>query len=118
MRRNWSLPFTNRALQVIHNPGTIIDPRLDDPSTDINVVCEDTYKSYNKKKDALKELSDDRSRHSYMISSVPAMSVHALTSFVGSIARHAEALFVTNLEKDIYKKFGSNWPELVQVLSH
>lgn len=103
-------------MQVIHNPGTMIDRQLDDPSTDINVIFEKPYDTYQREKSELSSSPYDRSRSSYMINAVPSMTFKDLGAFVDSISQHAVALYVTNVKQDYYKSFGSQWFDFIDVL--
>ncbi|KAK5080765.1 hypothetical protein LTR05_008470 [Lithohypha guttulata] len=101
---------------VIHNPGTITDPRLQDDSTDLTVVFENSYDQYKKQESVLSSLPEDRSRYAYLIHSISTISGRNLKRFVQSISKHAEALFLTSLQEDYYEAFGSQWKEVVQAV--
>jgi len=103
-------------MQIIHNPGTTIDPRLDDLSTDITVIFESSYQDYQERKATLSSLPKDRLRSSYIIHSLPSKGFRDLGKFVDSISVQAGALFVTDLDERYYKSFGSNWETFVSVM--
>lgn len=102
--------------QIIHNPGTTIDPRLDSPDTDMTVIFEGSYQYYQEREATLSSLPTDRTRYSYLIHSVPSMGLHDLGDFVDSISLHAGALFVTDLDRNYYESFGSNWKKFIRVM--
>ena len=102
--------------QIIHNPGTTIDPRLDSPNTDITVIFEGSYQYYQEQEGTLSSLQENRLRSSYLIHSLPSMGFRDLGSFVDSISMHAGIFFVTDLDKDYYESFGSNWEKFIRVM--
>ena len=101
---------------MIHNPGTIPDSRYNDSKTDVTVVFESPYPSYQSKADSLAELPDHRSEYCYMINSLPGMGQGGLRKFVHGISENAEFLFVTENDKDYYESFGSDWAKFVDVV--
>ena len=101
-------------MQVIHNPGTIPDARLDDPSTDITIAFEDSYKAYADQQQTLASLPLDRSRYGFVLHSVPT-SIN-LKGLVDKMSRHAEFLFVTDLNQDYYESFGKDWNSFIDVM--
>lgn len=96
-------------MQIIHNPGTIPDDRLDLNTTDITVVFEQSYDTYKSQQSALSDLSGQRSSYSYMVHSVPSGT--NLGNLVDDMSQHAQYLFVTNRDSNIgpYEGFGSDW---------
>ena len=102
--------------QIIHNPGTTIDSRLNNPDTDITVIFEGSYQYYQEREVNLSSLPENRLRYSYLIHSLPSMGLRDLGNFVDSISMHAGALFVTDLDKDYYGSFGPNWEKFIRVM--
>jgi hypothetical protein len=101
---------------VIHNPGTIPDPRYNDTNTDITVVFEDSYPAYQTKQASLTALPSNRSAYSLMINSVPVMDMDNLRQFVNQLSQVAEFLFITNNTKDFYESFGGQWADFTSVI--
>lgn len=97
--------------QVIHNPGTIPDEGLNVPNTDVTVVFEDTFESYQQRRGTLEGLAGDRSSKSFIIHSVPSGT--KLRKLVNQLAKHAEYLFLTDLTSDYYQSFGDDWQGFV-----
>lgn len=95
--------------QVIHNPGTIPDDRLNVANTDIRVVFEQAYDYYNDVKDDLEAIEADRRTLSYLFHSVPCMGDSALQAFIDEISQNAAYLYITSLSVNFWNGFG---PEL------
>ena len=102
--------------QIIHNPGTIPDPRYADANTDITVVFEESYPVFQTRVASLKALPKDRAGYCYMINNVPAMSRSSLQKFVDQLSERAKYLFVTNLDRDFYESFGPQWANFTEVV--
>nr|OQO24450.1 hypothetical protein B0A51_10169 [Rachicladosporium sp. CCFEE 5018] len=99
---------------IIHNPGVIPDSQLMQDSTDITVVFEQSWGNYSAQEPALKALSGDRSRYSYMMHSVPSST--NLGNLVDDMSRHSSHLFVTNSDSDYYASFGSSWRSFTELV--
>ncbi|TID23291.1 putative spherulin 4-like cell surface protein [Venturia nashicola] len=103
------------ARTIVHNPGIIPDPRFEDSNTDITVVFESSFSEYDSKQQALTALPDARERYAYMVHS-SSLAKASLQNFVNEMSQHADWLFVTNLNKNYYEKFGSNWKNFVSAI--
>jgi hypothetical protein len=102
---------------VIHNPGVIPDSRFDDSTTDITVICEESYLVYQSLLSALTALSTkNRAEYAYMVNSAPSMSLSELKSYVDDLSKHAAYLFVTNNNQDFYASFGGDWANFTDVV--
>lgn len=99
-------------VQIIHNPGTIPDPRL--PSADVTVVFEHDYAAWQGGRDvAVAELPKGlRDGYSLMVHSVPeTVGMGRLLRGLSPVARY---LFVTNKDVDYYESFGEDWRDFVE----
>ncbi|KAK0737796.1 spherulin 4-like cell surface protein [Schizothecium vesticola] len=97
---------------IIHNPGTIPDPRL--PSADVTVVFEHDYAAWQGGRDvAVAELPRSfRDSYSLMVHSVPeTVGMGRLLKGLSPVARY---LFVTNKDVDYYESFGEDWRDFVE----
>jgi len=104
-------------IQIIHNPGTIPDSRLSDPSIDITVVFEGPYQDYQPLQAKLASLPDRRSRYSYLIHSIPAsISGGDMRKLVDRLSQHAEFLFLTDLSQNFYESFGPHWRDFIDAI--
>ncbi|QDS69384.1 hypothetical protein FKW77_004551 [Venturia effusa] len=101
--------------KIIHNPGTIPDSRFNDSNTDITVVFESTFEDYDRQQDALVALPDGREHYAYMVHS-SSLAKSSLQNFVKETSQHADWLFITNLSKDYYERFGSDWEQFVAAI--
>jgi hypothetical protein len=111
--------YTNahRLSQVIHNPGVIPDPRLNDSSADITVVFEGPYSDFLDQRSNLSALTLDRSRYSYIVHSVPgSLSVSALGSTIVPASQHANYLYFTYVGQDPYESFGPHWNDIINIM--
>ncbi|CAO2653669.1 Nn.00g030800.m01.CDS01 [Neocucurbitaria sp. VM-36] len=104
------------AKTVIRNPGVVPDARFNDTNTEISVVFEQSYTEYQDKTEELAVLNDGRSRHSYMVHSVPQMEKDKLRGFVDDLSKRAEYLFVTSNDENYYEKFGTDWNDFSDVV--
>ena len=102
-------------MQIVHNPGTRPDNRLDDEKTDIIVAFEASYGSYQEDAVALAHLPLDRSRYSFMVHSATS-SRSRLRNLVYSMSQHAQYLFATDLSEDYYQSFSSDWEHFVAAI--
>ncbi|KAH8883159.1 spherulin 4-like cell surface protein [Thozetella sp. PMI_491] len=98
---------------IVHNPGTIPDPRFNETTQDITVVFEDDYTAWQERKAAVAALPIARSASSLMINAVPAMEKGALKDFVDSLTKISEHLFITTTSVDFYESFASGWLDFV-----
>src|ERR1700759_3361955 len=95
------------SLQVIHNPGIIPDTRLNDSTTDITVVFEGEYSSFQLQRATLAALPLDRSRYSYIVHSVPStVSITDLSTVIAPASQHADFLYFTYVDQNPYESFG------------
>lgn len=101
--------------QTVHNPGTIPDTRFEDSNTDITVVFESSFNDFDSKQDVLSALPDARDRYAYMVHS-SSLGKSSLQNYVNELSQHADWLFITNLEKNYYEKFGSDWASFVAAI--
>jgi hypothetical protein len=108
--------LTVRSGQVIHNPGTVPDPELANPGPDITTIVEESYENYQSS--PLQErlsslLRYDRNRCAYMVHSVPHEKMQSL---VNELRYHGKYLFVTDLNKNYYTRFGSSWKRFIEAM--
>lgn len=103
--------------QIIHNPGQVPDSRFSDGNTDSTVVFEETYLSFQSKEAELAGLSQERSRNSYLIHSLPTtMSKEDLRALLAKASQKAGYLFVTNLDHNYFQSFGSIWSKFINAM--
>jgi Spherulation-specific family 4 len=100
-------------VKIVHNPGTIPDPRFNETRPDITVVFEHDYKSWQGQREAVAALPLARSTRSLMINSLPVMEKGALKDFIGSLSEIAEHLFITTSDVDFYESFASGWLDFI-----
>lgn len=117
-------------MQIIHNPGTIPDPRyLDSP--DITVVFEGTYKTWlsNFSSKALPGSPIDRLMSvskrvgmerlgrinlACIVHSVPMEIARTeMRQLVGQLCRCGRNSFMTDMSENYYAAFGETWAEFV-----
>ncbi|KAF8859950.1 hypothetical protein BDZ45DRAFT_672879 [Acephala macrosclerotiorum] len=102
---------------VIHNPGTIPDTGLNVSGTDITVVFEGSYQSYQEQATALVSLPLNRSDYSYIIHSLPTgLSEVNLRKFAYRLSERSEFLFLTDLSENYYESFGPDWRDFIGVM--
>ena len=102
----------------MHNPGTIPDQRLTNSLTDVTVVFEESFNTYQSRQNALEALPANRSAYSYMVHSLPAGYGYSdLESYVNKLCDGAEFLFLTNLSQDYYANWGSSWNSFVNAIT-
>jgi hypothetical protein len=111
-------------MQIIHNPGTIPDPRYL-PSCNLTVVFEgaySTYKSSNLRKgiSAFQASSKlGRSATACIIHDLPStMSSKDEDSFVKELRGLAGSIFVTGLSIDYYASFWEGWQGFVDDMAN
>ncbi|KAF2437150.1 spherulin 4-like cell surface protein [Tothia fuscella] len=98
----------------VHNAGRVPDRRLADPNTDVSVVFEGPYSSYQSRSAILASLPLDRTRYSYIIHGVPTSKKSGeLRKFVNGLSTHAQYLFVTDLKDKYYEAFGPRLSDYV-----
>lgn len=103
--------------QIIHNPGQVPDNRFSDTNTDTTVVFEESYQSFQLKETELAGLSQERSRNSYLIHSLPSsMSKEDLRALLAKASQTAGFLFVTNLDHNYFESFGSSWSTFINAM--
>ncbi|OJJ45020.1 hypothetical protein ASPZODRAFT_70711 [Penicilliopsis zonata CBS 506.65] len=90
---------------VIHNPGTIPSSEFS-TTANVTVVAEISYSKYLDTKSELAAMPSDRSKYAYLLHSMPSMTVQKLHSFLDTLDRRAEYLFVTTLSSNYYESFG------------
>jgi len=100
--------------QIIHNPGTTIDSRLEVPLTDITVVFEESYSKYQSQQSTLDALSEDRFQYSYMIHSIPWST--KIGKLLDKITHHSGYIFLSYQSKNYYESFGSKWKDFVDAM--
>lgn len=108
-------PFTvtdNRAVQIIHNPGTIPDARLNDSLIDVTVIFESSFDQFQESEQALQSLSGHRSSYSIMIHSVPPGG--EIRKLLRSMSLTAEYLFLTTADAGYYEHFSDSWNKMVK----
>lgn len=104
-------------LQVIHNPGTILDTRyLTLSKVDVTVVAGTDYNSWVATQSA-NVASMPTGTYGVMLNSVPIMATTALKTFVSSITSTAKYIFITNLSSNPYGSFGSDWLDFCRVMN-
>lgn len=87
------------------------------------MVFEDDYSSWLNRSASVEALpqvkGSDRANYSVMINSLPA-SVNknkaTLESFVDSLSKVAEYIFVTNSTQNFYESFSSDWLDFVAAM--
>jgi hypothetical protein len=98
---------------VVHNPGRIPDSELMAVKPDITVIYEGTYELMPEREDLhgnLTALGGGREDWAMMVTSVPEdLGRGGLRKIVESVRRDVEWLYVTDLTKDFYSDYGSNW---------
>lgn len=97
----------------MHNPGTIVDSRLNDSNTDVTIVFEGAYSSFLDQQNNLTALNIDRTKKSYVIHGTPSWDASDLQGFIGAISKQSDWLFTTTLTQDYYESFGPDWNEFV-----
>jgi hypothetical protein len=103
---------------VIHNPGTVPDPEFTNPGPDITTVVEESYANYSKashQERHNKLLRYSREKCAYMVHSVP---VENMQNLVHELRHRGEYLFVTDLSKDYYCKFGPSWKQFIGAMQN
>jgi hypothetical protein len=102
---------------VIQNPGAVPNANITNNVTDTQVIFEGAYSdvpSQDTMKAKLDILSNDRSRFTYVVHSMPSnVKQPDLRKLVQDAARNAAFLFVTDLTEDYYESFGSRWKDFV-----
>ena len=122
---------SDRAGQVIHNPGTAPDQGLAFTGADVTIVVEESYERYcctplqerlsllllpsantYSPTDASSDI--DISRYGFIVHSVPGQAVGPL---VHELRHRGRYLFVTDLTKEFYQQFGSSWGDFVDAMA-
>jgi hypothetical protein len=94
----------------------IPDPAYDDTNLDITVVFEGNYTLWGYRDVNVTDLPHHRSNYSVMINSIPTMDNTTFTSFVDSISRSAEYIFLTNSTQNFYESFSRDWQQFTGLM--
>jgi hypothetical protein len=104
---------------VVHNPGRMPDKELMVYKPDILVVYEGAYDSMPERgvlHANLTATGRGREEWAMMVNSVPKdIGRGGLRKIVERVKRDVEWLYVTDLDKDVYSDYGSNWEDWIDV---
>jgi hypothetical protein len=103
-------------IQVVHNPGTAVDPNIACTVPDITTIVETTYDAYRtpEYQQWLGRYQYDRHSVCCMMHSVPVEHIRTITH---ELRQRAAYLFVTDLAVDQYQSFGVGWKDFIQAMA-
>jgi hypothetical protein len=112
-------------MQIIHNPGTIPDPRMLSPNIcDLSVVFEGAYSTYTMynigEQISRLEASSNcgRDRLACIVHGVPTtLSSNDMIAFMNGLRTMVGSLFLTRLSVDYYASFSPRWVEFVSEMA-
>jgi hypothetical protein len=104
------------CIKLVHNPGSVPDPRLNTPGPDVTVVVEDTITQFQSLyvQDVLSALTPEREKYCIMLHSATQEEIESL---VQQVRQRAQYIFLTDLFSNYYQAFGAGWRAFVDALS-
>ena len=102
--------------QVIHNPGTAVDPRFAKTGADVFTMAEMEFASFKSPwyRDWLATTEYGRDQICFMVHSTPTARIEDL---VLATRERAAYIFVTDLSEGRYEDFGDHWKTFVAAMA-